>query len=124
MKIALVAHNEKKQELLNITKQYSQILKKQELFSTKHTGMEIEKMGISDIKLFESGPDGGDIEVANMILKHDLDILIFLINPLSSHPHENDIQMLVRISNLHDVVFATNSATARVVLDSLQKHCQ
>lgn len=81
-------------------------------------------MGISDIKLFESGPDGGDIEVANMILKHDLDILIFLIDPLSSHPHENDIQMLVRISNLHDVVFATNSATARVVLDSLQKHCQ
>lgn len=123
MKIALIAHNNKKQELLNIAQQYSQVLKKQELFSTKHTGMEIHKIGISDIKLFKSGPEGGDIEVANMILKHYLDVLIFLIDPLSSHPHENDIQMLVRISNLHNVVFATNSATARVVLNSLQKHC-
>lgn len=123
MKMALVAHNEKKDDLLEIVHHYADVLSQQELFSTLHTGNEIKKLGLNHIKTFQSGPNGGDVEVAEMIFKHDLDILIFMIDPLNSHPHENDIQMLVRISNVHNVVLATNNATARVVLDSLSRHC-
>lgn len=122
MKIALVAHNSRKATLLELVRQYKNTLCHAELVATRNTGLEVRHIGLDNIQVFDSGPEGGDVEIANMIIMRDLDILIFLIDPLSTHAHESDIQTLVRESNIHNVVFATNLATARVILDSLKKH--
>lgn len=122
MKIALVAHNNKKKEILSIAIKYKNLLNKCTLFSTQQTGEKLEKNLKLKMNKFKSGPTGGDIEIANMVIDQKLDILIFLIDPMSSHCHENDIQSLIRLSILDNVVLATNYATACTVLDSVEKH--
>jgi len=123
MKIALVAHDAKKPEILALAWHYQHELALEELFSTKGTGQTIhQKLGL-EVNAFDSGPDGGDVEVANMILNDDLDILVFLVDGMSTHPHEYDIQTLIRIATSHNTVIATNYPTAAVVLDSLKRHC-
>lgn len=122
MKIALVAHNNKKEEILSIVNKYKESLKQCTLFSTRQTGEKIENKFHIDVNKVKSGPTGGDIEIADMVIDQKLDVLIFLIDPMSSHCHENDIQSLIRLSILDNVVLATNYATACTVLDSLNKH--
>ncbi|OAQ03203.1 hypothetical protein A3O11_07005 [Ligilactobacillus aviarius] len=122
MKLALVAHNNKKEEILSIVDKYKELLEQCTLFSTRQTGEMIENKFHIKVNKVKSGPTGGDIEIANMVVDQKLDVLIFLIDPLSSHCHENDIQSLVRLSILDNVVLATNYATACTVLDFLSKH--
>lgn len=96
MKIALVAHNNKKKEILSIVNKYNDLLSQCTLFSTRQTGEIIEDRYKININKVKSGLTGGDIEIANMVVNQKLDVLIFLIDPLSNHCHENDIQSLVR----------------------------
>lgn len=122
MKIALVAHNAKKTEILRLSQTYRDELAGEELFSTKGTGQAIQQTFGLKVKLFNSGPEGGDVEIANMILNDNLDVLVFLVDGMSTHPHEYDIQMLIRIATSRNTVIATNYATAAVILDSMKRH--
>lgn len=123
MKIALVAHNAKKSEILELASHYRSVLAHQELFSTEGTGRKIHRELGLEVTAFRGGPEGGDVEVAYKILNDDLDFLFFFVDGMSTHPHEYDIQMLIRIATSHNTVIATNYPTASIILDSLKRHC-
>jgi len=64
-----------------------------------------------------SGPKGGDAEIAAMVAKHELDAVLFFRDPLDKHPHEPDVQMLMRVCDVHEVPLATNYSTAKILID-------
>ena len=123
MKIALVAHNNKKSEIVALARNFRHELSTGELYSTQGTGKQIQQDLGLEVTSFKGGPEGGDVEIANKILSDDLDVLIFLVDEMSTHAHEYDIQMLIRIATSHNTVIATNYSTASVILDSLRRHC-
>lgn len=95
--------------------QNKDLLQKTELYATGTTGSHIEKAGIPVKKLL-SGPKGGDAQIAAMIATGDLDLIIFFRDPLEKHPHEPDVQMLMRLCDVHNVPLATNPAAANLML--------
>ncbi|MFB5946961.1 methylglyoxal synthase [Albibacterium profundi] len=118
--IALIAHDGKKPEMIEFVKQYHDELKAYKIVATGTTGKRITETGLDvDCKL--SGPKGGDAQIAAMAAEGQLRGILFFRDPLGMHPHEPDIQMLMRICDVHDVALATNPATAKLILLGLQK---
>lgn len=113
---------QKKSEILVLAQHYQDVLAQEELFSTEGTGKQIHEELNLNVETFKGGPEGGDVEIANKILNDDLDVLIFFVDGMSTHPHEYDIQMLIRIATSHNTIIATNYPTASVILDSLKRH--
>jgi len=120
MRIALIAHDGKKAELVNFVREHLQELKPIEIVATGTTGNHIEKAGVSVVKLL-SGPLGGDAQIAAMAAEGKLDAIFFFRDPLDKHPHEPDIQMLMRICDVHNIPLATNLNTADYVLEGMLK---
>ncbi len=89
------------------------------IFATGTTGRHIEAAGCEVNKL-KSGPLGGDAQIASLIVENKIDCVIFFIDPLSSHPHEVDVQMLLRICNVTDTPLATNYSTAKKLVYSFK----
>lgn len=117
-RIALVAHDKKKTELITCLKQHRTILSQHELFGTGTTGSLVEReLGIPVTK-FLSGPMGGDQQLGAKIAFHELDILFFLIDPLDSHPHNADVQALLRLAQVWDIVCATTATSIDFILTS------
>lgn len=117
-RIALIAHDGKKAEMVAFVKDHFNELSTKELTATGTTGGYIEQTGLSvDKKL--SGPKGGDAQIAAMAAEGLLDGILFFRDPLGKHPHEPDVQMLMRICDVHNVPIATNPATAKLVLKGL-----
>jgi methylglyoxal synthase len=115
-RIALVAHNNKKTELIECLRQRRDVLAKHKLYGTGTTGSLVEKeLGIPVTK-FESGPMGGDQQLGAKISSRELDILIFFIDPLDSHPHNADVQALLRLAQVYGIVCATTAATVDFLL--------
>jgi methylglyoxal synthase len=77
----------------------------------------IEKVGL-EVDCLESGPLGGDAQIANQVVEHQIDAVIFIVNPLDKHPHEPDIQTLLRICNVRNLPLATNIASADLLVTS------
>ena len=118
-RIALVAHDGKKAELIDWVKQHAGRLRGHALIATGTTGSLIrETCPELDVKLLKSGPLGGDQQIGAKIAERGLDILIFFIDPLSPHPHEADVRALTRLSTLYDVAMANNRATADFIVSS------
>lgn len=115
MKIALIAHDGKKPEMVAFVLQNRKYLEKAEIFATGTTGGHIEAAGIQVEKLL-SGPRGGDAQIAAMVAEKRLDLVFFFRDPLDKHPHEPDVQMLMRLCDVYDVPLATNPASARLLL--------
>lgn len=116
--IALIAHDGKKQEMAGFVQANRTLLEKMHLVATATTGTRIESTGfIIDKKL--SGPAGGDAQIAAMAAEGLLDAVIFFRDPLGKHPHEPDIQMLMRICDVHRVPLATNINSANLILKGL-----
>ena len=91
-----------------------------DLVATGTTGGHASKAGLKvDAQL--SGPLGGDAQIAAMVAEHKIDAVFFFRDPLDKHPHEPDVQMLMRLCDVHDVPLATNPATAQLLIDSLCK---
>jgi methylglyoxal synthase len=121
-RIALVAHDSRKKDMLDWATFNKGSLQKHELFATGTTGTILStKLGL-DIKLFKSGPLGGDQQIGAKIAEHEIEIVIFLWDPLMSHPHEPDIQALQRIATVHNVVLACDRSTADFVISSPLMH--
>lgn len=115
MKIALIAHDGKKPEMVAFVLQNKDKLMDSTLFSTGTTGGHIERAGI-EVERLLSGPRGGDAQIAAMVAEGKLDAVIFFRDPLDKHPHEPDVQMLMRLCDVHNVPLATNPAAAEVML--------
>lgn len=121
MKIALIAHDRKKTELVNFMIAYEPIFQKHQLFSTGTTGTRIMEQTNLDIHRFMSGPLGGDQQIGAMIANNDLDLVIFFRDPLMAQPHEPDIIALLRLCDVYSIPLATNVATAEILVRALEK---
>lgn len=114
--IALIAHDQKKEEMLTFVESHKKILSQQKLVATATTGRLIqEKTGLA-IKTLLSGPLGGDQQIGAMIATEQIDFVIFLRDPLTAQPHEPDISALLRICDVHTIPLATNINSANVLL--------
>ena len=114
-KIALIAHDGKKAELVSFILQNRNYIDNAELFATGTTGKHIENAGF-DVTRLLSGPLGGDAQIATMVAEKNIDMIIFFRDPLDKHPHEPDVQMLMRLCDVHNIPLATNPASAKLFL--------
>ena len=120
--LALIAHNEMKQSLVDFAKIYSEKIKRYPLVATGTTGQKLfNEVGLMLSRKVESGPLGGDQAVGTMISKGNISAVIFFRDPLSAHPHHADIEALGRLCDVYQIPFATNPATAVAVLNELEK---
>ncbi len=117
-KIALIAHDNKKRDLLEWVQFNKDLLAQHDLFATKGTGSMIEREVGLEITCFESGPLGGDQQVGAMIAAGELDFLIFFWDPLEPHPHDPDVKALLRIAVVWNVPVACNRASADFMISS------
>lgn len=118
MKIAIIAHDGKKAEMVAFLLEYKEWLEKIKLVSTGTTGSHVEKAGLK-VQRYLSGPLGGDAQIAAEAAEKKLDMVIFFRDPLDKHPHEPDVQTLMRICDVHDIPLATNPAGAKLMMNSL-----
>ena len=120
MKVALIAHDKKKEEMINFAKENENILSKVKLVATGTTGTRIMENTKLDIYRYKSGPLGGDQQIGAMIASHDIDMVIFFRDPLTSQPHEPDISALLRLCDVYKIPVATNIATANLVIRGIE----
>ena len=116
MRIALVAHDQKKEAMIKLAQQHFAFLKAQRLVATATTGAQLSAMTGLEVAQVLSGPQGGDAQISAMVATQQIDVVIFLRDPLTAQPHEPDITALLRICDVHDVPLATNLGTARALL--------
>ena len=119
MRIALIAHDKKKEEMIQFAKKNESILKKVELVSTGTTGLRVMENTNLQIYRYKSGPLGGDQQIGALVADHNVDMIIFLRDPLTSQPHEPDIMALLRLCDVYKVPLATNVASAQLLLDAI-----
>lgn len=118
-RVALVAHDGRKEDLLDWVKFNKTSLSKHFLFGTGSTGKLITDETGLPVKRMLSGPLGGDQQIGAMIAEGELDILIFFWDPLEPQPHDPDIKALLRIAVLYNIPVASNRATADFMISSL-----
>lgn len=119
MKIALIAHDRKKEVMIKLVTAYREILVQHELFATGTTGKRIQEATDLPVHCYKSGPLGGDQQIGAMISQDDLDMVIFLRDPLAAQPHEPDVTALIRLSDVYEIPLATNMGTAEILLRGL-----
>ncbi len=119
MKIALIAHDKKKNEIIELAKKYKEVLSRHELYATGTTGTLIMgETGLS-IHRMKSGPLGGDQQIGAMLADGNIDFVVFLRDPLTAQPHEPDVSALLRLCDVQRIPLATNTCSATVMLDAL-----
>ena len=120
MKIALIAHDKKKDEIIELAKKYQDVLAKYELYATGTTGTLI--MGETGLKItrMKSGPKGGDQQIGAMLANGELDLIVFLRDPLTAQPHEPDVSALLRLGDVQKIPLATNVNSATIMLETLK----
>ena len=114
--LALVAHNQKKNELLEWVKENRERLKKFRLIGTSSTAELVNNIMELGVEPFGHGPQGGDILLAAKILEDQVDRVVFFMDPHTPHSHEHDIQTLIRTAVSNNIPFALNRASADYVL--------
>ncbi|MFB0547026.1 MAG: methylglyoxal synthase [Anaerolineae bacterium] len=116
--IAIVAHDGKKAEMVAFATFNREKLKGYRLIATGRTGNLLqEKVGL-EVECLQSGPYGGDAQIAARVVQGEVDGVFFFVDPLDKHPHDPDIQTLLRACNVHNVPIATNIATADLIISS------
>ncbi len=116
MKIALIAHDKKKEEMIELAKDFEDKLSKHILVATGTTGLKVMQNTSLEVKRCKSGPLGGDQEIGAMVANHDVDMVIFLRDPLTAQPHEPDISALLRLCDVYKVPLATNTESAKLIM--------
>ena len=121
LKIALIAHDEKKDEMVNFTIAYEAIFSKYELYATGTTGQRIMDETDLSITRLMSGPLGGDQQIGAMVATGEMDLIIFFRDPLTAQPHEPDVSALIRLCDVYSIPLATNIATAELLIRAVEK---
>src|SRR5699024_1626592 len=121
MNIALIAHDKKKQDIINFTIAYKHVLKKHQLFATGTTGKKIADGTGLAIDRFQSGPLGGDQQIGAKIAGNEMDAVIFFWDPLTAQPHKPDVTALMRLCDVHLIPLATNPAAAEIMIQALAR---
>ena len=119
MKIALIAHDRKKELMVKMVTAYREILAQHQLYATGTTGKRIQEATGLSVHRYKSGPLGGDQQIGAMISEDALDMVIFLRDPLAAQPHEPDVTALIRLSDVYEIPLATNIGTAEMLLRGL-----
>src|SRR5690606_4674754 len=118
-RIGLVAHDDKKDELVLWAKANKPKLARHELWGTGTTGGRVIEGAGLEVTCLKSGPLGGDAQLGAMIAEGRLDVLVFFQDPLTAMPHDVDIKSLTRLATLYNILFAPNAKTADAVLAAL-----
>ena len=122
MKIALIAHDKKKSDMINLAIKYKDTLALHTLYATGTTGtLVMGETGLS-INRMKSGPLGGDQQIGSMVAEGKLDLIVFLRDPLTSQPHEPDVSALLRLCDVQSIPLATNVKSAEIMLNALAKN--
>ncbi|MFB4169200.1 methylglyoxal synthase [Virgibacillus sp. JSM 102003] len=121
MNIALIAHDKKKQDIINFSVAYKHVLQDHHLYATGTTGTRITEETGLDIHRFQSGPIGGDQQIGAKIANNEMDVVIFFRDPLTAQPHEPDVSALMRLCDVHLIPLATNLAAAEIVIRALAR---
>jgi methylglyoxal synthase len=121
MNIALIAHDKKKELMVQFSIAYKGILAKHSLFATGTTGGLIMEATGLDVHRFLSGPQGGDQQIGARIAYNEIDLVLFFRDPLTAQPHEPDVSALLRLCDVHNIPLATNIATAEVLVQGLAR---
>jgi len=117
-RVGIIAHDGKKADLVAFATFNRERLKRCHLIATGTTGrLLVDKVGLA-VERVESGPYGGDVQIASRIVDGLVDALLFIVDPLDKHPHDPDIQTLMRICNVRNVPLATNISTADILICS------
>ncbi len=119
MKIALIAHDKKKDDMINLAVKYREVLAPHDLYATGTTGTMV--MGETGLRItrMKSGPLGGDQQIGSMIAEGKLDLVIFLRDPLTAQPHEPDVSALLRLCDVQNIPLATNVHSAEIMLSHI-----
>jgi methylglyoxal synthase len=118
-RIALVAHDHKKKDLIEWAKYNRKVLSLHELVATGTTGTMIEKELDLPVKKVYSGPLGGDQQIGAMIAEEKLDFIVFFWDPMEAQPHDSDVKALLRLAVAWNILIACNRTTADFILTSL-----
>jgi methylglyoxal synthase len=119
--IALIAHDRKKDEMVNFVVAYENVFEDHQLYATGTTGQRImDATGLS-VHRFMSGPLGGDQQIGALVAQNEMDLVIFLRDPLMAQPHEPDIIALLRLCDVQGIPVATNIATAEILVKALDR---
>ena len=121
MNIALIAHDRKKEEMVNFVIAYEHVFAKYNLFATGTTGTRIMESTNLRVRRFMSGPLGGDQQIGAMIAENKMDLIIFLRDPLMAQPHEPDITALLRLCDVYGIPVATNIATGEILVKAAER---
>ncbi len=121
-RIALIAHDQKKDDMVELASQYADLLRQCLLVATGTTGKRLaDEVGlVVERKL--SGPYGGDLQIGAELVDGKIDCVIFLRDPMTAHPHEPDVNALVRACDVHNVPCATNVESAKLLLAQMVPH--
>ncbi len=116
MRIALIAHDKKKVELVGFAKTYEEFLSQHELVATGTTGKLVMEYTKLNVKCYKSGPLGGDQEIGAKVAKGEIDVVFFFRDPLTAQPHEPDVNALLRLCDVYEIPLATNKSTAALII--------
>ena len=119
--IALIAHDQKKEEMLEFVGNHLDVLKQFHLVATRTTGTLINEKYNLNVETMMSGPLGGDQQIGAMVATEKVDYVIFMRDPLNAQPHEPDINALLRICDVHNIPYATNIATAEALIRGVER---
>ena len=121
MKLAVIAHDGKKADMVSFVMKRLDFFKRDdvELVGTGTTGTMIQNAGLK-VDLVASGPMGGDAQIGAMVTEGEIDCVIFFRDPLDKHPHDVDISMLMRLCDVHNVALATNYRSAHIIIKYLK----
>lgn len=122
MKIALIAHDNKKADMVAFVSKRLDFFNRDEIVivATGTTGSHVQHAGIKHVERVASGPMGGDAEIAAMVTRGEIGLVIFFRDPLGKHAHDVDISMLMRVCDVHDCPLATNYKTASYLVKWLK----
>lgn len=118
--LALIAHDGKKPDMVAFALDHRETLKEFDLVATGTTGQLLRQKADLDVHRFMSGPLGGDVQISAQVVEGNISAVFFLVDPLDKHPHDPDIQTLMRACNVHNVPLASNLATAELILSHTQ----
>jgi len=120
MEIAIIAHDAKKADMVQFLNSNKTILQREKikLIATGTTGSKAESAGFK-VKKMLSGPQGGDAQIAARVAEGRTKMVLFFKDPLSSHAHESDVSMLLRVCDVHNIPIATNEAAAQLFLNAI-----